>query len=180
MKVSIGSATHRPGKDWILVDVDPSLRPDICSSAIDFILPEKSCEEIYASHLLEHFSRDIGRELVFRWSRMLKSEGVLWIAVPDIDIIARMVDKIIEPELKNEWIKIMYGWQVNIWDIHKWGYTNHSLYDLMEESGLRDIERFKPWVESSTGEGMDCSGAWLPDEGGNPVQFSLNLKGVKL
>lgn len=180
MKVSLGSATHRPGPDWTLVDVDPNLHPDICSNITDFIMPEESCEEIYASHVLEHFSRDMGRELIFRWVKMLKrGKGILWIAVPDIEIISKMVDNITNPSLKNDWIKIMYGWQINIWDIHKWGYTSLSLYLLMEEAGLNDIERFKPWVESSTGEGMDCSGAWLPDEKGNPIPFSLNLKGVK-
>jgi predicted SAM-dependent methyltransferase len=179
MKISLGSATHRPGPDWTLVDVDPYLHPDICSDIIDFILPEESCEEIYVSHALEHFSRDMGKELVFRWVRMLKEGGTLWIAVPDIEIVSKMVDIIEDPSLKNDWIKIIYGWQVNIWDIHKWGYTNISLYNLMEEAGLSDIEGFKPWVESSTGEGMDCSGAWLPNTEGSPVPFSLNLKGVK-
>jgi predicted SAM-dependent methyltransferase len=179
MKISLGSSTHRPGPDWTLVDIDPSLKPDICSNAIDFIMPEGSCEEIYSSHLLEHFSRDIGEELVFRWVKMLKDGGTLWLAVPDIETVSRMVNDAIDPILKNDWIKIMYGWQVNIWDIHKWGYTSLSLFNLMEEAGLKNVERFKPWVESSTGKGMDVSGGWLPDNQGNQISFSLNLKGVK-
>lgn len=52
-------------------------------------LPDQSCDVIYSSHALEHFTRDGARRFLTECRRVLKSRGTLRLVAPDLEGIAR-------------------------------------------------------------------------------------------
>lgn len=121
-------------------------------------VPDESCDEIRASHVLEHFPRAQAPEVVTHWAQKVKPGGVLKIAVPDFKRIVRnYLDGKDEPTAG-----YVMGGQVDDNDYHKSVFDEELLRDMMESAGLSNIE---PW------ESEVCDCAALP--------ISLNLKGIK-
>jgi predicted SAM-dependent methyltransferase len=81
-------ATHHP--DWINLDVsssDPSVLPVDINNGLPF--SSDSITVCYSSHLLEHLNKDDARYFLAECMRVLNSRGVLRLAVPDLEGIAR-------------------------------------------------------------------------------------------
>lgn len=118
-------------------------------------LKDNSVDEIYSSHVLEHFSY-AGTHLVLReWVRVLKPGGTIRLAVPNFDwIMANMDHPLAEG--------FLFGGHVDENDRHGALFTEAKLRKLMGVAGLVGI---RPW----TSEVEDCSS--LP--------VSLNLQGTK-
>ena len=49
--------------------------------------PDESAESVYASHVLEHVSREQGRRMLAECHRVLRDGGVLRVVVPDLRIL---------------------------------------------------------------------------------------------
>ena len=115
-------------------------------------------EEIRASHVLEHFSHREVAAVMKDWVKALKPGGVLKIAVPNFEWIAKHY-------LDGKDINVQgytMGGQVDEDDFHKCVFDEDELRNAMLDAGLVDI---KPWKS----EIHDC--AALP--------VSLNLMGTK-
>lgn len=120
-------------------------------------LPDDSVEEVRASHVFEHFSHREAHLVLSEWVRVLKPGGLLKIAVPDFEYIARgFLERRPEP-----WVGYVCGGHTDANDVHMAQYDHASLGQLMRECGLVGIHK---WA----GE-QDCSA--LP--------VSLNLAGWK-
>lgn len=81
-------ATHHP--DWINLDVsstEPSVLPVDINNGLPF--PADTITVCYSSHLLEHLDQDGARNFLAECMRVLKSGGVIRLAVPDLEGIAR-------------------------------------------------------------------------------------------
>jgi predicted SAM-dependent methyltransferase len=117
-----------------------------------------SVEEIYASHVLEHFSHRNTPEVLKHWVSKLKPGGRLRIAVPDFGWVARSY---VAGEPINTQGYVMGG-HVDEDDHHKALFDRESLAELMLAAGLEQLHEWKPEIE-------DCSA--LP--------VSLNLAGFK-
>lgn len=117
-----------------------------------------SVDEVRASHVLEHFPvREVAAVLA-EWIRVLKPGGVLKLAVPDFKWIA-------EHYLAGENIPTLpytMGGQEDENDYHKVLFDNESLRELLANSGLVDVQRWKS-------DAPDCSS----------YAVSLNLMGFK-
>jgi predicted SAM-dependent methyltransferase len=133
--------------------------PDVATDSVD---------EVRASHLLEHFSEAEAPKVVDEWVRVLKRGGLLRIAVPDFEWVAReyfRTERMAEGkvELTQALFRaFIVGGQVDEYDSHKSAWTPAKLRQLMESAGLEGIET---WTSSV----QDC--AALP--------VSLNLQGHK-
>lgn len=81
-------ATHHP--DWINLDVLPT-EPSVLPVDINKGLPfsADSITVCYSSHLLEHLDKEGARHFLAECMRVLKSGGVIRLAVPDLEGIAR-------------------------------------------------------------------------------------------
>jgi predicted SAM-dependent methyltransferase len=87
VNLGCGSVWH---PDWINLDVRP-VSSEIQAWNVENGLPfdDGSVGGCYASHLLEHLSREDARRLLLECRRILRSGGVLRLAVPDLEMIAR-------------------------------------------------------------------------------------------
>ena len=120
--------------------------------------PDDCAEEIYASHILEHFGHGFTLLVLRDWVRVLKPGGLLRVAVPDFDHIVKAYE-----EGSDEWYEgYLMGGQTDANDAHHAIFNERKLRELLTAVGLVDIN---PWVSNSS----DC--AALP--------VSLNLQGRK-
>jgi SAM-dependent methyltransferase len=120
-------------------------------------LPDDSVEEIRASHVFEHFSHREAHQVLAEWVRVLKPGGLIKLAVPDFEYIARgYLERRAEP-----WVGYVCGGHSDANDVHLAQYDHASLAHLMREAGLVGIHK---WPGA-----QDCSS--LP--------VSLNLAGWK-
>jgi len=112
-------------------------------------------DEIYASHVLEHFSHREAPHVLAHWVSKLKIGGKIRLAVPDFHwIIDNQTNRLAEAYLM--------GGHVDDDDYHKSIWTEKKLRDVMAYAGLTEIEKW-------TGNDSDCSS--LP--------VSLNLQGTR-
>lgn len=118
---------------------------------------DASCDEIRASHILEHFGHRVTEKILQHWVSKLKPGGLIKIAVPDLEVIAQ---KFLNGEAGQfqGWI---FGGQVDQNDVHGAGFSFDSLSAMMRRAGLVGIHL---WPGD-----MDCSG----------LEVSLNLAAYK-
>jgi predicted SAM-dependent methyltransferase len=121
-------------------------------------LPDDSVDEIYASHILEHFSHGQTLEVLKEWVRVLKPGSRIRIAVPDFDKIVSFYNEGTDDKVESY---LMGGHQDDN-DHHGAIFNEQKLRGLMRHAGLVGVRPF-------SGEYGDCAC--------NPV--SLNLMGFK-
>jgi predicted SAM-dependent methyltransferase len=129
---------------------------------------------IYAVHVLEHFPTAVVPQLLADWRRVLRDGGLLLVAVPDLDVIARtMIEErpgwFTPPN--NPWLGAIYGGQKDAYDFHKTGFTAPWLAALLTEAGFGSVERVDRFQEIGA---ADASFSPLPF-GSN---LSLNVRAV--
>lgn len=120
--------------------------------------PDESCDEIRASHVLEHFPHAVVPEVVKHWASKLKPGGVLKIAVPDFDWIAQAYIDGAPAPIEG----YVMGGQTDADDFHKSTFNTATLIDLFRGAGLTDIGKWES-------DAPDCSA--LP--------VSLNMRAIK-
>lgn len=128
------------------------------SEAYPLAFGDGTVDEIYASHILEHFPAGNTQNVLNEWVRVLKPGGRLRVAVPDFAFIAKAY-------LSGADLPIgafVMGGQINSNDYHQALFDEAGLRWQLEKAGLVGIQRWKSEV-------MDC--ASLP--------VSLNLEGFK-
>ena len=113
-------------------------------------LKDSSVECIYASHMLEHLPKNGAKIFLKEAKRVLKSGGILRLAVPDLKIAieeylkSRDADSfmeriLVEPppisSLKQKLILLITGYRH-----HQWMYDGVSLSKLFKEIGFNEVE----------------------------------------
>lgn len=136
---------------------------------------DASVDEIYASHVLEHFGRHEFKAVLKEWARVLKPGAGIYIAVPD-------VDSAIDYYHKHGDFKLLYGqfWggQRDEYDHHKFGYTLKTLSEYLIEAGFMDPERYDTFEYLPEGFD-DFSKSYLPHMDFSGHLLSLNVKATK-
>lgn len=168
IKLHIGGQQAHP--DWKILDIEP--RPDV-----DFVgdagsldqFSDNSIERIYASHVLEHFYYGLKQELsntLSEWYRVLKPSGKLLISVPNLQTLCWLY---LNPNLLVEErfhiMRIMFGGNINEYDVHKVGFDEDILACYLSEVGFIDYQ-----VVSEFGLFEDCSSLRVMD-----TLISLNV-----
>lgn len=77
--------------EWVNLDLHPS-SPSVRAWDLHKDLPfsEGSFDVVYHSHVLEHFSKAEGLQFLGECRRVLRSGGVIRVAIPDLEQIARL------------------------------------------------------------------------------------------
>lgn len=168
---------------FINVDICPEVNPDIVDDSTKLAKFESnSVDLIYTSHMFEHLSREDSKRALRRWWEILKSGGILRIAVPDFEKLAShyMFYKNIK------WItRFLNGAQKDPLDVHMMLYDEAFLREILEEVGFKDVKRY----DHNKTEHFyvdDWSASYYPERHipddrttPKPVLMSLNVECIK-
>lgn len=144
LKLHIGG--REPHPDWKILDIEPRPEVDYLANAQDLSQFESnSIDVIYTSHVLEHFYYNLNNELIDtlkEWHRVLKPEGKLLISVPDLKTLCWLyLNPNLLPIERHQLMRIMFGGQTNIYDVHKVGFDFEVLALYLEEVGFQEYEQ---------------------------------------
>ena len=135
-KLHIGGKKRAPG--WEILDAVPASHVDHVGNANDlsrFI--DGSFTEIYASHVLEHF--DFIDEILLalrEWNRVLQVGGILYVSVPDMDVLAKLFlnkDEL-TPSERFLVMRMMFGAHSDAFDYHHVGLNEELLGEYLRQS----------------------------------------------
>lgn len=132
MKLSIGSGRKSyPGYETI--DVEAYANPTYLGDFRTMTFSE--VDEIRAHHLLEHFSRAEGENVLKLWHKWLKQGGMLIVETPDFEGICDNFRK------DKYWMtRHAYGSQEAEWAFHRTGYYEDSFREIMPRIGFDILE----------------------------------------
>lgn len=170
-KLHIGGKLRLEG--WEVLNAMPDEYVDHVGDARDLSrFADESFEQIYASHIVEHFDYAGELELTLReWNRVLIPGGRIGISVPDLDILAGLFvqRQTLSFEERFMIMRMMFGGHVNQYDHHKVGLSEDLLSGFLMLAGFANIVRV-----SAFGICNDSSNAVFKDK---PI--SLNVIAVK-
>lgn len=171
--LSLGSGAYII-PNFKLVDINPEVNPDYVMDITDLQFEPKTVDVIYASHVLEHLRPANSNEMLSKWDyfikilthwrQVLKTGGILMIAVPDIKALSELIIEYSHVDLQKTFIDAIFGGWRNDFDFHFSGFTQETLTSLLEHAGFSNIERFD---------------SFCGDESSHRImgkQVSLNLK----
>lgn len=170
LRLHIGGEAVKEG--WKIVNIKPLPGVDFLGSATDLsVFQDGTVDAIYGSHIYEHL--DYNSEVLKAFGeafRVLKPGGQFLVAVPDLEVLARLF---VEPGLtlqdKFHVMRMIYGGQTDPWDYHKVGYSADILAQFMASAGFEGMERvenFGLFSDTSTLAFFN-------------VPISLNVRGYK-
>jgi len=157
LKLHIGCGNLRLG-GYVNIDNRPIVSVDKILEAWDLKeFEDGSVGEIYSCHMLEHLERDELDRTVREWRRVLRRDGVLRLAVPDMRSIA---------------MAILEGVS---WNLHRRGWTFETLAEDLREWGFYDVKR---WTAKE--EWHDFNRAKIHTTNGGTIYVSLNVLALKI
>lgn len=153
-----GKSDTTPGfqsDDWteLRYDLDPNAAPDIVGNLIDMSgVASASMDAVFCRHNIEHlYAHEVAQALA-EFCRVLKPEGFLVVACPDIQAVAELVanDRLLEPLYESGaagWISpfdLLYGLRSDIEEgktfmAHRSGFTARALVDSLRATGFQGI-----------------------------------------
>ncbi len=152
IKLNLGCGSDiRP--DYVNVDKFPQSENVIQADFPTLPFEDNHADEAVLSHVLEHFGYREGEILCREIHRVLRSDGLALIEVPDIQWCMAQFLGAPEPNGYTDpsydyntqhrwglWAQSLWGDQHNEGLFHKWGYTAHRLYNLLKFVGFSEIE----------------------------------------
>lgn len=148
IKLNIGAGGTKM-KDYINVDSRLLRHTELISNikCLNFFIKKGSATNIYASHVLEHFSEKETKIVLKKLFDLLDTKGELRISVPDLDKIIKIYNKnfdYFQQKGISPWIGPIYGGQTTKYDFHKTGFNFNWLKYLLEEAGFKKVEEYDP------------------------------------
>ena len=142
------------GDEWseIRLDIDPAAQPDIVASMTDLTpIADQSVDAIYSSHNIEHlYPHEI--PVAFKeFVRVLKPDGFLITACPDLEVIASMIvqGRLMAPAYNSlsgpiRPYDMLYGSERHLARgalhmAHRSGFTRDSLGSQLRAAGFRSF-----------------------------------------
>jgi predicted SAM-dependent methyltransferase len=146
-------------------------------------LPEEvrngQVELIYACHVLEHFGRSEYMEVLAEWFKALAPTGVLRLAVPDFEAVARAYVEGKVVQRIEDVLGLCVGGQRDKYDYHKMIFDEDSLTRALRETGFSEVRRWD-WRQTGHAEMDDYSQSYLPHmDKEHGMLMSLNLEAIK-
>jgi predicted SAM-dependent methyltransferase len=145
---------------------------------------DNSVDLIYTSHSFEYFDRKEGEQVLKEWRRVLKTGGILRIAVPDFEAITQVYLKY-KKDLGHKGIlgplfgRMNIGGKVKNKTIyHKTVYDFNSLKKVLQSAGFKNIHRYD-WEKTIHKNYDDHSQAYIPHLDKKGILISLNLEARK-
>lgn len=145
MNLNVGSGSSKI-PDYLTIDLRKEYHPDFCEDIRTIEFEPGSVDNIYCSHILEHFTLREAIDLVNKFHTWQKVGSKLYVAVPDMDAISKLI---ITGHRDFCLLGFLFGIPVegNLY-FHKWGYTRDTLVRLVTKPGYVLIKEFEPLAES--------------------------------
>ena len=176
MKLHLGCGRrYLPG--YVHIDVCDEKHIDIKMDIRKLIgIDDESVEDIYASHVLEHFDRREIFDILCEWNRVIKPGATIHIAVPNFEAC---VEQYNQRKYLPELIGLICGGQKDMYDMHKMIFDQQLLTKFLEESGFTNVKSYNH--ADYLPEGYDdWSRCYLPHmDFDNGRSMSLNLVATK-
>jgi len=137
-KLHIGGQSEAKG--WEVLDVNPGPAVNhVCNAGDLQRFTDDTFAEIYASHVVEHF--DYKSELVAtlkEWRRVLMPGGVLYVSVPDLDVLARLFLDRATLSFQDRFMvmRMIFGGHIDKHDYHLVGLNDEFLADALRAAGF--------------------------------------------
>lgn len=170
-KLHIGGKEPRQG--WTIIDIAPGPHVDIVGDCKNLAeLPDESCCEIYASHVLEHLAYDgeVQRALK-EFHRVLAPGGRIRVSVPDMEVLCRLF---LLPNMNFQHryhvMRSLFGGRTTPHDVHYTGMFYEYLGGMIHGAGFREIERVAEFGEFDDNSRLRAPGGML---------ISLNVQARK-
>ena len=162
---------------YVNVDIRSNLMCDVFDDVRTLSKFENGCaSEIYASHVLEHFTRHEYFSVLSKWYDILSNEGVLKISVPDIEKV--MLKYSSGTKLKTLW-GLLYGGQTYEKNFHYVGFDFDTLKEDLESIGFTNVKLWD-WRKTCHSHIDDFSQCYLPHmDKDNGTLMSLNIMATK-
>lgn len=143
---------------------------DVVAPAFPLKFEDNIFDIVYASHLLEHYSKRLVQEVLKEWTRVLKKGGQLRVSVPNFAMLAELYIKYKRLDL----VSPILGAQSSFYDYHFSIFDEITLTKIMQDAGLTAIHFWKPERVFHTNT-WDFSQAETMG-----IKISLNLEGRKV
>ena len=152
-KLQLGAGEH-PHEGWLNTDLHGYGRNDLVFLDVRkrFPLPDASFDLVYSEHMLEHLTYAEGQSCLRECLRVLKPGGVVRIATPSLERIARLYDgddlqkryvhwavKTLEPETDAPLPGVAINNFFRSWG-HRFIYDPATLRHALTEAGFVDVE----------------------------------------
>ena len=143
MKLHIGGIETKEG--WSILNIQKKEGVDFVGDISDLSQFENnSMEEIYASHVFEHVLQSEVNKTLKGIHRVLVDGGKFYVSVPDMDILCRMfIDPKAPLKVKHHAMIMMFGGQIDKFDIHYFGWNHQLVIDFFGQAGFKKLERVK-------------------------------------
>jgi len=144
LKLNLGAGIDIRRPDFLNVDIQCFPGIDLISDARDlFVIEDSSMEFIVAQHILEYIPREDMLLSVFEWKRLLKDNGILEIRCTDLSQLTKALylnNISTEMGMHDEMVvALVYGQQINKYDIRYNGFTSSFLQGVLRACGFRII-----------------------------------------
>jgi predicted SAM-dependent methyltransferase len=170
-KLHIGGKVRLP--DWEVLNAMPEEYVDHVGDARDLTrFPDNTFQEIYASHIVEHFDYMGELENTLReWCRVLVPGGHIGISVPDLDILSRLFVQTEQMSFEDRFLimRMMFGGHINEYDHHKVGLSQDLLSGYLMLAGFSDVKRVDTFSICDDSSNASFKG----------IRISLNMLAVK-
>jgi predicted SAM-dependent methyltransferase len=153
-RLNIGGTEAREG--WEIFNIQPVEGVDHVGDARDLsAFADGTFAEVYASHVLEHLDyRDGVFAALCEWFRVLKAGGRLYVGVPDMDAMARLLvtGERLSPDDQFLVMRMLFGAHGDGHDYHRTGFNQDILVGFLTEAGyvrLRRVRTFGLFADST-------------------------------
>jgi len=140
-RLHIGGQEKQPR--WKVLNIQSGPAVDYLGDIRDLSqFADQVCDEIYASHVLEHVAQDQVPVVLQGLFRILKPGGCLRLSVPDLEALCRMyMQHSDNPEVRVHVMRMMFGGQMDAHDYHKVGFDFEFLRAHLRRARFERIER---------------------------------------
>ncbi|MBL8419215.1 MAG: tetratricopeptide repeat protein [Dechloromonas sp.] len=102
------------------------------------------CEEVYASHVMEHVSQKDFLVTLKGIHRILCAGGKFYFSVPDLETLCRLfVDPKLSGDQRFHIMRMIFGGQVDDYDFHYIGLTHEFMIDYFKQAGFSSATRVR-------------------------------------
>jgi predicted SAM-dependent methyltransferase len=129
--------------EWTNLDIQPSsasVRRWDLQKELPF--PDESFDLVYHSHVLEHFSKADGLSFLQRCLRVLRRGGIIRVAVPDLERIARLYIEALDKSLNGDPVwRERYEWiLLEMYDQTVRNYSGGEMLAYMQRDPMPERE----------------------------------------